>query len=220
MFPLIAFTADTVANLTGLSIYQVHRWDRTGFFAPSLRDGEDRRPHARVYSFQDVVGLRTVAKLRAAGVSFPELKKVRRLFASPYNEDWTNRRFYVVGMRVFFTHQDAIVAATPLGQQVETAILEVGPIVADVERAVRQLPIRVREQIGRISRDRWIMNGVPVIAGTRIPTATIVSFHRSGLPIGEILLEYPRLTTQDVRAAIEFEDAREAEEKESLKALA
>jgi DNA-binding transcriptional MerR regulator len=40
MFPLIAFTADKVANITGLSIHQLHRWHRVGFFAPSIRNGE------------------------------------------------------------------------------------------------------------------------------------------------------------------------------------
>lgn len=205
-FPLIVFTADTVARLTGLSVRQLQRWDRTGFFTPSLADPHRRRPHSRVYSFEDVVGLRTIATLRAEGVSFPELKKVRALFAPGANRGWSSRRFYVVGKHVFFTHGDAVVAAKPFGQQVVPAVLDLGRVAADVEEAVRQLPLRRPEQIGRVTRDRWIMNGVPVVAGTRIPTATIAWFARNGYDVDAILAEFPRLTPEDVRVAVAFEE--------------
>src|SRR5581483_10603442 len=100
---LVAFTARTVSKLTGLSERQLHHWDRTGFFVPSNADPERRRPQSRIYSFDDVVGLRTIAKLREQGVSFPELKKARAFFAAHHNRDWAQRRFYVVGNRVFFS---------------------------------------------------------------------------------------------------------------------
>lgn len=211
MFPLIAFTADTVARLTGLSIRQLHRWDRSGFFVPSFADPQRRRPHSRIYSFVDVVALCTIAKLRAEGVSFPDLRKVRRFFASGSNEDWAKRQFYVVGKRVFFSHEDAVLAARPLGQRLDRTILDLGGIANDVERAVRQLPDRAPSQIGQVTRDRLIMGGAPVIAGTRIPTATVDWFHRHGYGTEAILREFPRLTPVDVAAAIAFEQGQRGE---------
>lgn len=205
MFPLSAFTTETVSRLTNLSVRQLHHWDRTGFFAPAFADPNTRRPHSRVYSFQDVVGLRTIATLRESGVSLQELRKVRTLFAPGQDSEWAQRRFYMVGRRVFFTHEDAIVAAKPLGQRVEPEILEMGPIVAEVSESIRQLTIRKREQFGQITRDRSLMGGAPVIAGTRIPTSIVAWFYGNGYSVNEIIAEFPRLTGADIEAAIAFE---------------
>lgn len=218
VFPMTAFTADTVARLTGLSVRQLHDWDRSGFFVPALADPDRRRPYSRIYSFSDVVGLRTIAKLRERGVPLSELKKVRTFFAANSNEDWANRRFYVVGRRVFFAHEDAVVAARPLGQQVECAILDVAPIANDLAAAVRQLTERTADELGRISRDRFIMGGAPVPAGTRIPTATIDWFYRNGYGIDAIIEEFPRLTPQDIEAAVAFEHAKRADDASSVRA--
>ena len=52
--------------------------------------------------------------------------------------------------------------------------------------------------------DHRIMGGVPCIAGTRIPVATIVGLIAQGLTPDDVLREYPQLTRDDVRAALEF----------------
>lgn len=220
MFPLIAFTADTVSTLTGLSIRQLQRWDRTGFFSPSLADSERRRPHSRIYSFQDVVALRTIARLREQGASFSELKKVGEFFASNQSEAWTGRRFFVVGKRVFFTHDEAVIAARPLGQRVEQTVLDLEPVIEDLVERVQLLPNRHADEIGEITHDRLIMGGAPVIAGTRIPTATIAWFHDHGYSHDAILREFPRLERGDVEAAIAFEHRRRIERAPHAKAVA
>jgi uncharacterized protein (DUF433 family) len=206
--PLIAFTSDTVSRLTGLTVRQLHHWDRTRFFVPSFADPYRRRPHRRVYSFVDLVGLRTIADLRARGVSWPDLKRVRSYFREhgrASNTDWTERRFFVVGRNVYFTHDEAVSAARPLGQSAHPTILDLGPIVKDLERAVRELPVRTKDEIGRITSDRLIMDGKDIIAGTRIPTATIDWFYRHGYSLEEIREDFPRLTEADVEAAIAHE---------------
>ncbi len=48
------------------------------------------------------------------------------------------------------------------------------------------------------------MGGVPCIAGTRIPVATIIGLIAAGLSGDEVLTEYPQLDVADVRAALEF----------------
>lgn len=208
MFPLIAFTTDMVTRLTGLTVRQLHSWDRTGFFVPCFADPRRRRPHSRVYSFADIVGLRTIARLREHGVSFPDLKRVREFFASGTNKDWGSRRFYVVGRRVFFTHEDAVLAAKPLGQRVDRNILDLESIVSDLTEDVRQLTKRGPDEIGAITTDRLIMGGVPIIAGTRIPTATVDWFVRNGYGIDAIVREFPRLEDRDIAAAIDWERTR------------
>jgi uncharacterized protein (DUF433 family) len=63
----------------------------------------------------------------------------------------------------------------------------------------------------RIVADHRIMGGVPCIRGTRIPVATVVGLFAEGLGIDDILADYPQLTTQDVRAALEFAAAAVSE---------
>ena len=56
----------------------------------------------------------------------------------------------------------------------------------------------------RIVADHRIMGGVPCIRGTRIPVATVVGLVALGQSVQEILVDYPQLAEEDVRAALEF----------------
>ncbi len=56
----------------------------------------------------------------------------------------------------------------------------------------------------RVVADHRIMGGVPCIAGTRIPIATIVGLIAEGLSADQVVAEYPQLAQVDVRAALEF----------------
>jgi uncharacterized protein (DUF433 family) len=56
----------------------------------------------------------------------------------------------------------------------------------------------------RVVTDHRVMGGVPCIAGTRIPVATIVGLIAEGLTPDDVVAEYPQLTRDDVRAALEF----------------
>ncbi|MEO8697822.1 MAG: DUF433 domain-containing protein [Acidimicrobiales bacterium] len=65
----------------------------------------------------------------------------------------------------------------------------------------------------RISVDHRVMAGVPCIAGTRIPVATIVGLVAEGRTIDEIIADYPQLQADDVREALRYaaEAVRERE---------
>ena len=54
----------------------------------------------------------------------------------------------------------------------------------------------------RIVVDPKIMVGKPVIKGTRIPVELILKKLGQNIDIGEILEDYPRLTKEDIKAAI------------------
>src|ERR1039458_5222204 len=76
---LRAFSANHVVRLTGLSHTQLRYWDDTGFFRPRYALENRRSPFSRVYSFQDVVGLRTLNHLRKVHkISLQHVRKVAR----------------------------------------------------------------------------------------------------------------------------------------------
>jgi uncharacterized protein (DUF433 family) len=55
-----------------------------------------------------------------------------------------------------------------------------------------------------ITSDPGIMMGKPVIAGTRITVELILEKLAAGETVDQVLSEHPRLTAQDVRAAMAF----------------
>jgi uncharacterized protein (DUF433 family) len=74
--------------------------------------------------------------------------------------------------------------------------------------AAAKLRERRSDQLGQLSRNRYVVHNAWVIAGTRIPTEAIWHFHCAGADVDGIIREYPRLTPEDVRAAIDFEARR------------
>lgn len=56
----------------------------------------------------------------------------------------------------------------------------------------------------RISIDPNVMAGKPCIKGTRVPVEKILRELGDGLSYEEIVREYPRLTVEDIRAALSF----------------
>lgn len=56
----------------------------------------------------------------------------------------------------------------------------------------------------RIIVDPAIMAGKPVIKGTRIPVDTILRCIAQGMTQEDIIEDYPRLTKEDIKAALEY----------------
>ena len=60
------------------------------------------------------------------------------------------------------------------------------------------------ELLGRILVDRRVMVGKPVIKGTRLTVAHMVSLLAHGMTVVEILAEYEGLEREDVQACLLF----------------
>ena len=56
----------------------------------------------------------------------------------------------------------------------------------------------------RIEIDPDIMDGKPVIRGTRVPVELVLRKLRAGMSLEVILADHPRLTQDDIRAAQAF----------------
>ena len=207
MEPIGAFTSSTAARLARLTKRQVEYWDRTGVYSPTLAKGHGRQLYGRIYSFKDVIALRTLAMLRKH-VSLQELRKVGDFLAERYDSPWNSLEFAVESGRVFFRDRDTDlwVSSRPFGQSAMP--FRVAKIAADVERRFARMKERGKRQRGKLARHRYVANNQWVIAGTRIPTDVIWEFHSFGYSDERILSEYPDLTLDDVRAAIDFESSR------------
>lgn len=208
---LAAFTAHHVCRLTGLSARQLRYWDQTGFFSPTLLDDHARRSFGRIYSFRDVVGLRAVAVLRLShGIPLQELRRVGEWLHARHDAPWSTLRFALTGRKVVFHDPgvDSVVEPRGAGQEVLPIALE--PIASEMRDAASRLRDRQATELGQISRNRYVVHNAWVIAGTRIPTSAVWNFHRAGYSADAIIQEYPRLTSADIFAAIEFERSRQS----------
>lgn len=56
----------------------------------------------------------------------------------------------------------------------------------------------------RVLADPKIHHGDPCIRGTRIPVAMILGSLADGLSVEDVLAEYPQLSQEDIRAALEY----------------
>lgn len=66
-------------------------------------------------------------------------------------------------------------------------------------------------EAGVIVATPGVVSGKPRLAGTRIYTTSIWSFHRAGYDVAGIIEAYPHLTRADVLAAVAFELGRRYE---------
>lgn len=58
----------------------------------------------------------------------------------------------------------------------------------------------------RIILDKEILNGKPIIKGTRISVEFILELLSSGMKIEDIVKEYPHLKKEDILAAMESDN--------------
>src|SRR5438128_11944916 len=86
------FGSTIVLKLAGVTYRQLDYWARTGLVGSSIRQAAGHGSR-RVYSFEDLVALRVVARLLDAGVS---LQAVRR--AIEYLKPHTGRAFSTLAL--------------------------------------------------------------------------------------------------------------------------
>jgi uncharacterized protein (DUF433 family) len=202
---IAAFSEEHVVRLTGLTHGQLRSWDRAGFFQPRYAYEDRHVPYSRVYSLQDVVGLRTIAVLmKEYKISLQKLRKVAEELIKRGYDHWADLKLYVIKGQVHFR--------PPKTNDIESvwdgqlAMVPVIDVINDVEARVKQLKKRDESQLGHIERNKYVVRNSPVIAGTRIPTAAIRRFKEAGYSVEQIVKQYPTLTPEDVQAALAHEE--------------
>lgn len=205
-----AFSAVHVCRVTGLSLRQLSYWDKTRFFSPYYASESRRGPFSRVYSFEDVVGLRAIAILRNDHqIPLQQLRKVAEYLSQYHERPWSGLVLYVAGKNVFF-EEPSTRQVLKAGKPQYVFKLSLVRVADDVRAKAEQLRTRRPDQIGRIERNRNIVHNAWVISGTRIPTKAVWRFYGAGYDTSQIIREYPQLTPEDVQSAIDHERAQAA----------
>jgi DNA-binding transcriptional MerR regulator len=102
-----SFTIGEVRRITGASLRQLDYWDTIGFLKPSGQSG--RRTGWRCYTFDDLVRIRAVVRLRGEGVSLQMIQKVIEALSDHSADPLRELKLVVVGGRVFvYRSRDAV----------------------------------------------------------------------------------------------------------------
>jgi uncharacterized protein (DUF433 family) len=201
-----AFSAEHVHRLTGLSHGQLRYWDKTGFFNPTFADEERHSPHSRVYSFRDLVGLRTIAILRNQHHKpLQTLRKVGQLLKHYHETPWSSIVIFVAGKEVFFQEPSSDVIRDAVGGQQQAIRIDLKSVGEDLRAAANKLRDRTPDEYGTVERKRYLLHNQWVMKGTRIPTSAILEYAQAGYDTQAIIKEFPRLTEKDIEVALRHE---------------
>lgn len=201
------FSEETTSRLTGVSVRQLRYWDGDGFFSPSLGFEDRSKPYSRLYSFRDIVSLKVLNALRNdAKVPLGHLRDVKEKLAGLGDALWAATTLYVHNKRVVFENPETQALEEVVSGQ---GILQIPLRVAssNMREAIRLLKQRSPETIGKFEKKRKVASNQLVIAGTGIPVENVKAFAKEGYSIEKIKLEYPTLTEDDIRAAINYDAA-------------
>jgi len=152
------FSADAARRIAGISYRQLDYWDKTVLVRPSVQHARGKGSR-RVYAFEDLVELRVVARLLAAGISLPAVRNAVRYLREHFADvvrPLARLTLVPEGKSVLVRTTDGkrLIDATAGGNVVIS--FAVAPIVRDVREKVaelaapRELAVRVRGASYRI----------------------------------------------------------------------
>ena len=192
-----AYPLSRAAQLAGLSERQVRTWARDGFYTPHFESG--------LYSFRDIVALRTLGILRnERGIPLQTLKKFGKWLRARHDEPWASLRFATAGKEVLFREGGKrLVSGDKPGQYADVVPFPIDEVELTVRTAATAAAARKPDQFGQVAKRRGLMGSRPCVAGTGVTINSIWEFHEAGFTTDQILDEYPVLTSVDVEAAIE-----------------
>ena len=197
-----AFSASQAERLSGLSESQLRDWDNDGFFAPAFAAENRRSPYSRIYSFDDIVSLRTLAILRQKyKIPLQSLKKTAKKLEQHSGRPWSELTLYVLNKEVHFRHPETGQVEGAISGQIAVPI-PLGSIADDLRTKIARVQERGSGDVGDVEINRYVAHNQQVVAGTRIPVETILTYWRAGYSSKDIIKEYPTLKKQDIDAVI------------------
>jgi uncharacterized protein (DUF433 family)/DNA-binding transcriptional MerR regulator len=202
----MSFPIPIASVLTGATIPQLAYWRRHTDAAPPLLVPQGKRSGRYLYSWADVVALRSIVYLRQEK-SLPRIRRAVATLRGLEAEEWTHLAAY----RLISTHR-SILVQTPAGELLDledqpgTMLEEIlmHDVLAPFEtRNGRPVPA-LEHPRPRIAVNPRVLGGYPVIAGTRVPFDVVASLAEDELGPGEIAAVYPSIDQEAIGDAVSF----------------
>lgn len=199
----MAYDPRLAAALSGVTTSQLAYWRTSHGDQAPLLEPEKSKERPVLYSFRDVIALRTVAYLRDTA----SLQKIRRAVGNLRELGETNhlstyRLVAVDGLIALVEgEQDAIDLVHQPGQRLIANMVDVlGEFDNFQGRHVPDL-LRPRK---RLQVDEGVLGGIPVIRGTRIPYDLVSELVADGIPEKRVRDYYPNVSAAAARDAVKY----------------
>ncbi len=200
----MAYPITLTAALSGATVDQLAYWRRHTASDPPLLEPDAKRSGRYLYSWADVVALRSIVYLRQVK-SLPRIRRAVQTLRSLEPGEWGHLANYKLAAT-----GTSIVVVTPNGDVLDVdehrgTVMDatlLGDVLGKFEREDgRTVPAMARPK-DNLSIDPGVLGGYPVVAGTRVPFDVVAGLADEGYSDAEIIELYPH-----VRAA-SIEDAR------------
>jgi len=145
----IAFNTNFVSSLTGASVAQLNAWDRQGVVSPSILKA-DGRGSIRLYSYEDIVEVKTVSYLRNQKHSLSCIKKAVEYLKQNYNYDRPLKEASLIsnGRDIILTDKinecfTSWISANNGGQTLMEFVVPFSSIILDINKAIEHYNRRI-----------------------------------------------------------------------------
>lgn len=202
----MAFPVPIASVLTGATIAQLAYWRKDTPSAPALLVPGGKRSGRYLYSWADVVALRSIVYLRSEK-SLPRIRRAAATLRALEADEWTHLASYSL-----ISTRRSILVRTPKGQ-----LLDVGEHPGTVleETLMRDVLEPFETRTGRIvpalmsprphiAVDPGVLGGYPVVAGTRVPFDAVAALAHDRLDATEIGAIYPSVRREAIADATAF----------------
>ncbi|AKK04561.1 MerR HTH family regulatory protein/Protein of unknown function (DUF433) [Corynebacterium mustelae] len=195
----MTYTIDVAAYLSGASKDQLQRWARNEILVPEINP---ERP--KIYSFRDIVALRTIAKLRVNN----SLQRIRSAIARLSDYDLTEHlseyKFATDGKSVKVFDEDNAHFLNLSKNPGQWDLVNLEDIYAPfMNMQGREVP-DLRNPAQGIEINPQRLSGTPTIEDSRVPYDLIVDLFHDDMSAEEIAEEYPTISLESVGNAIAF----------------
>ncbi|MGC5010171.1 DUF433 domain-containing protein [Streptosporangium sp. DT93] len=198
----MTYAPKLAAALSGATLRRLAHWRRTGAGRGAVLIPEISGTRPVLYSFRDVVALRTCVKLR----NDTSLQKIRRALDT-LRDDLQERdhlssyTLVADGSSVYLAEPDQ--AVDLVRRKANVVIHEMVDVLQPFYRDGRHIPPLLRPR-AHVTVDPAVRGGMPVIEGTRVPYDEVAALLRDRVAPERISEYYPSVTAPAALDAADF----------------
>ncbi|WP_311922970.1 DUF433 domain-containing protein [Microbispora sp. H10836] len=200
----LSYSPKLAAALSGATLRQLAHWRKAGSGRGALLVPEISAVRPVLYSFRDVMALRTCVKLR----NDASLQKIRRALDTLRDdlgerEHLSEYRLVADGSSIYLV--EPAQAVDLVRSKKNIVIHEMVDVLRPFYRDGRHIPDLLRPR-DHVTVDPAVRGGIPVIEGTRVPYDEVAALLRDGVPADRIPVYYPSVTATAALQAADFAD--------------
>ena len=131
----IGFSGTKTATVVGISYRQLDYWARTDLVRPSLVDAHGSGSR-RLYSYRDLLELRVIKSLLAAGIKLESVRKAFTYLREHHVADIASATLVISGNDVLLCDGETLIDIVRRGGQGVLNVLAIGSVKTDLDASL------------------------------------------------------------------------------------